>query len=97
MSAYSSLKRALVGICLTAREELQQDNITVSVVYPYITLTDFEKNTIKDLKKLQDEEVEGERPFHPPDAAEYVAEKIYEGIKSGEPEIFIHEWMKQMK
>ena len=47
MSAYSASKRALAGISLTAREELKTDNITVSVVYPYITLTEFEKNTIK--------------------------------------------------
>ena len=46
--AYSSLKRALASISLTAREELKKDNIIVSVVYPYITLTNFEKNTIKD-------------------------------------------------
>ncbi len=46
--AYSGLKRALVNISLTAREELKEDNIVVSVVYPYMTLTDFEKNTIKD-------------------------------------------------
>ncbi len=45
---YSALKRALAHISLTAREELEKDNIVVSVVYPYITLTDFEKNTIKD-------------------------------------------------
>ena len=44
MSAYSSVKRALNSITLTAREELAKDNIVVSVVYPYITLTDFDKN-----------------------------------------------------
>ena len=47
MGAYSSTKRALNGITLTAREELSKDKIAVSVVYPYITLTDFEKNTLK--------------------------------------------------
>ena len=47
MSAYASIKRALADISLTAREELKGDNIAVSVVYPYTTLTDFEKNTIK--------------------------------------------------
>ena len=47
MSAYGSLKWALSHISLTAREELKDDNITVSVMYPYITATDFEKNTIK--------------------------------------------------
>lgn len=47
---YSSLKQALAHISLTAREELKKDNIIVSVVYPYMTLTDFEKNTIKRLR-----------------------------------------------
>jgi len=94
MSAYSSLKRALAGMSLTAREEFKKDNIIISVVYPYITLTDFEKNTIKHggLKWP----VSGERSYRPPDTAEYVAKKILEGIKSEEAEIFAHDWMKNL-
>jgi short-subunit dehydrogenase len=42
---YSGLKKALAQISLTARAELAEDKIVVSVVYPFITLTDFEKNT----------------------------------------------------
>jgi short-subunit dehydrogenase len=45
MSPYASLKRALAMISLTAREELKNDKIVVSVIYPYITNTNFEKNT----------------------------------------------------
>ncbi len=93
MSAYSASKRALAGISLTANKELKKDNIVVSVVYPYITLTEFEKNTIKapgDNRKQN-----GNSPF-PPDSAEYVAQKILEGIESGEAEIFAHDWMKKM-
>ncbi len=90
--AYSGLKRALANISLTAREELKNDNIVVSVVYPYMTLTDFEKNTIKDAVPEGGEQ-EGGPPF-PPDTAEYVAQKILEGIESGEAEIFAHDWMK---
>jgi len=93
MGAYSSLKRALVVISLTAREELSKDNIIVSVVYPYITLTDFEKNTIKDSVD-EKEEQKDDIPF-PPDTAEYVAQKIVEGIESQEAEIFVHDWMRQ--
>lgn len=93
MGAYSSLKRALVGISLTAREELKKKNISVSVVYPYITDTDFEKNTLKD--GLEDMEWgEGSGPSQPPDTAEFIAEKILEAVKTGEAEIFAHEWMK---
>lgn len=93
MAAYSSLKRALVGISLTAREELKDDNIKVSVVYPYITLTDFEKNTLKERKQKEEDWNTDNPDFKPPDTAEYVAEKILEGIKSEEAEIFVHDWM----
>jgi short-subunit dehydrogenase len=91
--AYSALKRALANISLTASEELKKDNILVCVVYPYITLTDFEKNTIKDDIPVRGEQ-EGSIPF-PADTAEYVAQKIFEGIENGEAEIFAHDWMKR--
>ncbi len=98
MSPYSSLKRAMAAISLTAREELKEDGILVSVVYPYITLTDFEENTIKDLPPGQGEweEDEEEGEFHPPDPAEHIARRILEGIQSGEAEIFAHDWMKNI-
>ena len=96
MSAYSSLKRALVGISLTAREELKDDKISISVVYPYITLTDFEKNTLKAKVQKEEDWSSDDPDFKPPDAAEYVAEKILEAIKSGAAEIFVHDWMKNM-
>jgi short-subunit dehydrogenase len=95
MSAYSSIKRALVGLSLTAAQELKKDNIIVSVVYPYSTDTKFETNTIKG------KEITADHPsgagFTPPkaDTAEYIAEKILEGIKSGQPQIFAHEWMEK--
>jgi short-subunit dehydrogenase len=91
--AYSALKRALANISLTAREELKEDNIVVCVVYPYITLTDFEKNTIKDDIPERGEQ-EGPIPF-PADTAEYVAQRILAGIENGEAEIFAHDWMKR--
>jgi short-subunit dehydrogenase len=94
MSAYSSLKRALADISLTAREELKKDNITVSVMYPFMTLTDFEKNTIKD--SVPEEEDQGPSQYSP-DTAEYAAQKILEGIESGEAEIFPHDWMKKLR
>lgn len=93
---YSGLKRALAHISLTAREELKKDNIVVSVVYPYMTLTDFEKNTIKDFVP-ESEEQEGGGPPSPPDSAGYVAQKILEGIETGEAEIFAHDWMKKLQ
>ena len=69
MSVYASLKQALAHISLTAREELKNDEIVVSVVYPYITTTDFEKNTIKAIEgswDSQEDEDEGAgAPFKP--------------------------------
>jgi short-subunit dehydrogenase len=91
--AYSALKRALAHISLTAREELKKDNIVVSVMYPYMTLTDFEKNTIKDAIPERGEQ-DGGPPF-PADTAEYVAQKILEGIVSEKAEIFAHDWMEK--
>ncbi|MGB7788139.1 SDR family NAD(P)-dependent oxidoreductase [Methanoregula sp.] len=95
MSPYSSSKRALAGISLAARQELQSDNITVSVVYPYITLTNFEKNTLHAVPVPEDaREPSGQ---FPPDTAAFVAGKIAGGIVSGEAEIFCHDWMKERK
>jgi short-subunit dehydrogenase len=90
---YASIKRGLAVVSLTAREELKKDNIVVSVAYPYITLTNFEKNTIRDVPVPEGEE-EPHGPF-PPDSAEFTAQKIVEGIESGEAEIFAHDWIKQ--
>ncbi len=90
---YASVKRALALMSLTARDELKKDNITVSVAYPYITLTNFERNTIRDVP-VPESELEPHGPF-PPDTADYAAQKIVEGIESGEAEIFAHDWLKQ--
>jgi NAD(P)-dependent dehydrogenase (short-subunit alcohol dehydrogenase family) len=98
MSAYSSVKRALNSITLTAREELAKDNIIVSVVYPYMTLTDLDKNMFG---------VEGGDfgPFEggadanlpPPDPPEYVAGRILEVIETEEAEQYAHDWMKDLR
>lgn len=98
MSVYAALKQALAHISITAHEELTEQKIAVSVIYPYVTLTDFEKNTVKagasQWENGDDEEESGGLPFKP-DTAEYVAQKIVEGIESGEAEVFVHDWMKR--
>ena len=93
LGVYSSSKRALAGLSLTAREELKKDHIVVGVVYPYITLTNFGKNTIKD---LQGEDRQPGNSPTPADTAEYIALKVLEGIENGDAEIFAHDWMKKM-
>ncbi len=93
LGVYSSSKRALAGLSLTAREELRKDNIIVSVVYPYITLTNFGKNTI--IEPQGENRLPEGNPI-PGDTAEYVAQKILEVIETGDAEIFAHDWMKKM-
>jgi short-subunit dehydrogenase len=93
MAGYSALKRAVVGLSLTAREELKKDKISVSVVYPFITNTDFEKNTLKSGEKFEYSGGVGNIPDADP--PELIAEKIVEAIKTGKAEIFAHDWMKR--
>jgi short-subunit dehydrogenase len=92
MSPYASSKKALAGISLAARQELQGDGIVVSVAFPYITLTEFEKNTIRAVPVPEDQ-IEPTGPY-PSDSAEFVAKKLVEGILTGEAEIYSHDWMK---
>jgi short-subunit dehydrogenase len=96
MAGYSSAKRALAQISLTAAEELKKDNIKVGVIFPYITSTDFEKNTIK-AEERPEWHPEEDHDLRPPDPPEVVAEKIVEGIKSGESAIYVHDWMKNIR
>jgi short-subunit dehydrogenase len=91
MGGYAALKAALAAISLTAHDELDRDHITVSVVYPYITLTEFEEHTIKG-PVIETKGYEGGSP-QPPDTAEYIAGKILEAIQTGKPEVFAHDWM----
>jgi len=95
MGGYAAIKAALAHLSMTAREELKEYGIIVSVVYPYITNTDFEKNTIKAQLKKTGPEYGGD--YVPPkaDTPEFIAKKIVESIKSGDKEIFAHRWMKQ--
>jgi short-subunit dehydrogenase len=96
MGAYSAMKAALGQVSLTARVELKDDNISISVVYPYITLTDFEKNTIKESSEDQKEETfEGQQAWAKADTPEHVAQLILEAIETGKAEVFAFEWMKR--
>ena len=95
MSPYASSKKALAGISLAARQELAKDGIVVSVAYPYITITGFEKNTIRAIP-VPEGQIEPTGPY-PSDSAEFVAERLVEGILTGEAEIFSHEWQKAQR
>jgi len=95
MGVYAAIKEALAHLSLTAREELKADHINVSVVYPYITLTDFEKNTIKEPALSYPDESEGSYQPPPADSAEFVAQLIVDCLKSGTAEVFAHDWMNR--
>ena len=95
LAAYSSMKRALNGVSLTARTELEKDNIKVSIVYPYITNTNFGKNVMSGPRTESHQDREDILPAGDP--PEVVAEKILEIIESGESEILAHDWMRDIK
>ena len=94
LSGYSATKRALGGLSLTARNELAADGIVVSVVYPYVTSSDFYSNWVSDGPALgaAGEYVAPGRP--PADSCEYAAGLIALAIGTGEAEVYAHEWMK---
>ena len=98
MGAYAALKAALAHLSLTAREELKGDNITVSVLYPYITSTDFETHTVKGgaTSNWDAENSEGsQEAWAKADPPEHVAKQIVEAIEKGTAEILAHDWMKR--
>lgn len=83
VGAYASTKAALNMLSQTARAEFAEDNVVVSLIYPYITETDFHKN-------LKAHNPAGRmRPgsMPPGHTAEYVAEHIVRCIETGETEI----------
>jgi NAD(P)-dependent dehydrogenase (short-subunit alcohol dehydrogenase family) len=83
-AGYSASKAALNHLSLIAREELAPDGIAVSLVYPYITATDLEKNAIG----AGEQSSAGPPPNLPPaDPPEKVAEAILSLIESGRAEL----------
>jgi NAD(P)-dependent dehydrogenase (short-subunit alcohol dehydrogenase family) len=95
MGAYSAVKAALAHLSLTARQELKEDGIAVTVVYPWVTLTEFERRTIKAHGETGEEESFEHLP-HPPDTAEFLAGKIVEARESGVAEVHPHDWMLKL-
>ncbi len=87
LAAYASTKYALNALSLTAREELKNDNIIVSVMHPKMTATAFGKNAITGGASRPAQPAGTARPAGMDvDSAEDVAEKIIELIHSEAPE-----------
>ena len=88
LAPYASLKYALNNISLTARKELEEDHIVVSIILPRITATDFGRNAVGGRPDWVTRPREG-RPTPMIDPPETVAEKIGELIRSEEAEIVL--------
>lgn len=82
-AAYVGAKSAINKISETARNELASDGITVSLILPFITETEFHQVQIKEGANAGS----GPPPGLKGDTSEYVAKKMIELIESGEPEI----------
>jgi short-subunit dehydrogenase len=88
LGGYASTKYALNALSLTARAELKKDNITVSLMLPGMTDTDFGKNAVKlDAvgKMMEPRQREGGPK---PDSAEHIATRIVIALESKEPETY---------
>ena len=78
-AGYAASKAALNMLSRAAREELADDGIVVSTVYPFVTATEFHDT-------LRAGAGPGGRRGFEPDSAEKVAATILDLIRSGEPE-----------
>jgi NAD(P)-dependent dehydrogenase (short-subunit alcohol dehydrogenase family) len=85
IGAYSSGKAALHQLSLVTRAELDADNITVSIVHPYITITNFGRD--RHAPKPEKQSWQTRNGIPPADPPEKVAEVILKVLKSGEPEV----------
>ena len=90
LGAYASTKYALNALSLTAREELKDNNISVSLVHPGLTDTNFGANLIADDEtKAMMKTVFEKMP--PADSSDLVAKRILDAIQSREAEVFVKE------
>jgi short-subunit dehydrogenase len=93
LGAYASTKYALNALSLTAREELEKDNIIVSIMHPKMTSTEFGKNSATGNSSRPAQPGSPSQPAAQAaargmqvDTAEAVAEKIIDLIHSEKPE-----------
>ncbi len=83
--AYPALKRALEIMSDYARLQLVDEQIKVLVVLPYITATNFTANALG--RQDAATYIGVRRNLPPPHTAEFVAEKVLEGLRSDATEI----------
>lgn len=87
---YSASKRALMGISLTARAELDKDGIVVSEIYPFITATNFGRNRMgKPGGGPAANYAQGDTP-------EFVASLVLKAIEEGGAQYFANERLRKL-
>ncbi len=92
VAAYSSSKHALNNLSHVARAELAGDNIRVSVVYPYITETNFAA-----VASASSTQRQAGRPSMPGDTAEYAGGLIVEAIETEQAEVYAEAVKRMMQ
>ncbi|WP_407569983.1 SDR family NAD(P)-dependent oxidoreductase [Deinococcus altitudinis] len=83
VATYSSSKHALNNLSHVAHAELAKDNIRVSVVYPFITETNFAAAA-----SAGNPQPQSGRPSMPGDTAEYAGGLIVEAIETEQAEVY---------
>jgi short-subunit dehydrogenase len=90
LAPYSSTKHALNNLTLIAREEFRPLGITVSLVHPGMTATDFGRNSVQSDPKRAAAYVQG-------DSAEYVGGLIVQAVLSGDAEVYAESVRRRLK
>lgn len=94
IGAYAATKYALNGLTLTARGELADDGIVVTVMYPGQTATNFGRNATVDQSMASAPPPSGGSNTTP-DTAQDVAERILEAITDGPAEQYMSPEMEE--
>ncbi len=88
VGAYAATKAALGALSAAARRELAADGITVSVVYPFVTATEFHRSLRGGELRLQ-AQPGASAPSVQADPPERVADAIVGLVRSGEEEVVL--------
>jgi short-subunit dehydrogenase len=90
LGGYASTKYALNALSLTARAELEKDNIVVGIMLPALTATGFGEKAIKAGAAAQGMASRNRPGMPAPDSAEHIAQRIKLAIESGAAETLPH-------
>jgi short-subunit dehydrogenase len=94
IGAYAATKYALNGLTLTARSELADAGIVVTVMHPGQTATNFGRNAMVDQSMASAPPPSGGSNATP-DTPEDVAEQILEAIRQGPAEQYMSKEMEE--